>query len=97
VERLNEHGKLDLSILHGDGSNTVAKKGAKKSAIRGINIRKNKTNSWLRGLYPRSRFFTATIYPQLLQVFGGFINNLFISYPQEVLVCDRGNILLSAP
>jgi len=42
-------------------------------------------------------FFTATIYPQLLQVFGGFINNLFISYPQEVLVCDRGNILLSAP
>ena len=42
VERLNEHGKLDLSILHGDGSNTVAKKGAKKSAIRGINIRKEK-------------------------------------------------------
>jgi len=28
VERLNDWGKLDLSILHGDGSNTVAKKGA---------------------------------------------------------------------
>jgi len=26
---LKEQGKLDLSILHGDGSNTVAKKGAK--------------------------------------------------------------------
>ena len=28
VEWLNELDKLDLSILHGDGSNTVAKKGA---------------------------------------------------------------------
>jgi len=26
---LKEQGKLDLSILHGDGSNTVAKKGVK--------------------------------------------------------------------
>lgn len=30
IERLNEEGKLDLSILHGDGSNAVAKKGEKK-------------------------------------------------------------------
>lgn len=30
VEVLKEEGKLDLSILHGDGSNTVAKKGAKE-------------------------------------------------------------------
>lgn len=29
VMELNEAGKLDLSILHVDGSNTVAKKGAK--------------------------------------------------------------------
>jgi len=29
VDKLNSEGKLDLSILHGDGSNTVAKKGAK--------------------------------------------------------------------
>lgn len=29
VMQLHEEGKLDLSILHGDGSNTVAKKGAK--------------------------------------------------------------------
>lgn len=29
VEWLNELGKLDLSILHGDGSNTVAKKGVR--------------------------------------------------------------------
>ncbi len=27
VKLLNEEGELDLSILHGDGSNTVAKKG----------------------------------------------------------------------
>jgi hypothetical protein len=27
VEILNQQGKLDLSIIHGDGSNTVAKKG----------------------------------------------------------------------
>lgn len=30
VGLLNEKGLLDLSILHGDGSNTVAKKGVKK-------------------------------------------------------------------
>lgn len=29
VENLHLKGKLDLSILHGDGSNTVAKKGDK--------------------------------------------------------------------
>jgi len=29
VEWLAELGKLNLSVLHGDGSNTVAKKGAK--------------------------------------------------------------------
>jgi len=30
VDELNKNRKLDLSILHGDGSNTVAKKGASK-------------------------------------------------------------------
>lgn len=40
VMELNETGKLDLLILHGDGSNTVAKKGAKKSAIRGTNTKR---------------------------------------------------------
>lgn len=29
IKILDNKGKLDLSILHGDGSNTVAKKGAK--------------------------------------------------------------------
>jgi hypothetical protein len=29
ISLLNKAGKLDLSILHGDGSNTVAKKGGK--------------------------------------------------------------------
>jgi len=30
VKFLRDNGMLDLSILHGDGSNTVAKKGARK-------------------------------------------------------------------
>lgn len=30
IQHLDRAGKLDLSILHGDGSNTVAKKGAKE-------------------------------------------------------------------
>lgn len=30
VKALRDNGLLDLSILHGDGSNTVAKKGANK-------------------------------------------------------------------
>lgn len=42
VEWLNDNDMLDLSILHGDGSNTVAKKGANKSGIRDISIKKVK-------------------------------------------------------
>lgn len=42
VDVLNKNGKLDLSILHGDGSNTVAKKGAKELATPGTNIKKAK-------------------------------------------------------
>lgn len=30
VEILRDEGKLDLSILHGDGTNTIAKKGARE-------------------------------------------------------------------
>lgn len=30
IQHLDRAGKLDLSILHGDGSNTVAKKGGKE-------------------------------------------------------------------
>ena len=40
VVQLQETGKLDVSILHGDGSNTVAKKGVNKSAIPVINTKK---------------------------------------------------------
>lgn len=40
VEILNESGKLDLSILHGDATNVVAKKGERKSDTRDTNIRK---------------------------------------------------------
>ena len=39
---LDALGKLDLSILHGDGSNVVAKKGDKKSVTPDTNIRKVK-------------------------------------------------------
>lgn len=38
VEHLDRMGKLDLSILHGDGSNTVAKKGGMESATLATNI-----------------------------------------------------------
>lgn len=40
VMQLNDTEKLDLSIIHGDGSNTVAKKGERKSVIQGISIKK---------------------------------------------------------
>lgn len=40
VIELNDSGKLDLSVLHGDGSNTVAKKGAKNWDTRDTNIKK---------------------------------------------------------
>lgn len=40
VMELKDHGKLDLSILRGDGSNTVAKKGVRVSGIRGTNTKR---------------------------------------------------------
>jgi hypothetical protein len=42
IVTLHSLGKLDMSILHGDGSNVVAKKGDKKSVTPDINIRKEK-------------------------------------------------------
>lgn len=40
IKTLDKTGELDLAILHGDGSNVVAKKGVKKSDIRDTNTRK---------------------------------------------------------
>jgi transposase len=40
VQHLAEAKHLDLRILHGDGTNTVAKKGAMALATRGINTRR---------------------------------------------------------
>jgi hypothetical protein len=40
VELLDDIGKLDLSILHGDGSNVVAKKGVLELDIQDTNIKK---------------------------------------------------------
>ena len=42
VQHLAEENKLDLSLLHGDGSNTVAKKGAMASATAATNTRRVK-------------------------------------------------------
>lgn len=42
VKHLSAEKKLDLSLLHGDGSNTVAKKGAKASATAATNTRRVK-------------------------------------------------------
>src|SRR5713101_4616067 len=45
VAHLAEAKKLDLSVLHGDGTNTVAKKGAMALATRAINTRKARKSS----------------------------------------------------
>ncbi len=42
VKHLSDEHKLDLSLLHGDGSNTVAKKGATASATAATNTRRGK-------------------------------------------------------
>lgn len=42
IKHLRDENKLDLSILHGDGSNVVAKKGDKESDIQGTNIKREK-------------------------------------------------------
>ena len=45
VMHLHHPDQLDTSVLHGDGSNTVVKKGAKALATRAINTRKAPKNS----------------------------------------------------
>jgi transposase len=40
VKQLDEAKTLDLSVLHGDGSNTVAKKGAMRSATAATNTKR---------------------------------------------------------
>ena len=42
VKHLDEAKKLDLSLLHGDGSNTVAKKGARPLATAATSTRRGK-------------------------------------------------------
>lgn len=42
IKELKDSGRLDLSILHVDGSNTVAKKGAKELAIQDTSINEEK-------------------------------------------------------
>ena len=39
LKAANDAGELDLSVLNGDGTNSIAKKGAKHAAIQGINIK----------------------------------------------------------
>ena len=45
VRHLAAEKHLDLRILHGDGTNTVAKKGAMASGTRGTNTRKARRSS----------------------------------------------------
>lgn len=42
VKQLDSTKKLDLSLLHGDGSNTVAKKGGTRSATAGTSTRRGR-------------------------------------------------------
>ena len=45
VSHLSEEKKLDLRVLHGDGTNTVAKKGAMGSATRATSTRRGRRSS----------------------------------------------------
>jgi hypothetical protein len=45
VRHLAAEKQLDLSVLHGDGTNTVAKKGAMVSGSRGTNIKRARKSS----------------------------------------------------
>src|SRR5947209_20315329 len=45
VRHLAAEQHLDLRVLHGDGTNTVAKKGAMASGIRGTNSRRGSNSS----------------------------------------------------
>ena len=54
VRHLAAEKHLDISVLHGDGTNTVAKKGAMVSGIRGTNTRRGRKSS-------RSRTIMATL------------------------------------
>jgi transposase len=45
VAHLSDEKKLDLRVLHGDGTNTVAKKGAMASGILATHIRKARRSS----------------------------------------------------
>ena len=48
VRHLAAEKQLDLTVLHGDGTNTVAKKGAMALASRGTNTRRGRRSSPLR-------------------------------------------------
>ena len=48
VRHLAAEKQLDLTVLHGDGTNTVAKKGATALASRGTNTRRGRRSSPLR-------------------------------------------------
>src|SRR5437762_7591875 len=45
VRHLAAEKQLDISVLHGDGTNTVAKKGGMASATRGTNTRRERKSS----------------------------------------------------
>jgi transposase len=45
VRHLSDEKKLDVRVLHGDGTNTVAKKGAMGSATRATNTRRGRRSS----------------------------------------------------
>jgi len=59
VMHLKETDQLDVSILHGDGSNTVAKKGGMTSGIRGTSTRKGRRSS------PLSKITASSLAPSV--------------------------------
>jgi transposase len=55
VRHLVTEKQLDLRVLHGDGTNTVAKKGGMGSDSQGTNARRARKSSRSRTTIPRSR------------------------------------------
>jgi transposase len=54
VAHLSDEKKLDLRVLHGDGTNTIAKKGGMASGTLGTNTRKERRSSPLQTIMAMS-------------------------------------------
>jgi hypothetical protein len=61
VRHLAAEKHLDLSVLHGDGTNTVAKKGAMASDTRGTNTRRARKSLRSRTIMATSELLSPSL------------------------------------